>query len=135
VKSEVLGQGRSLQVLLMDRDADVRSQLRHRIEQEGHRTLEADTGKRAIELADRVEVHILVLDMEMPDISGIDTYRIIKVSSHFVPCILTGSHIDQRMRMRALAADAFSVLPKPLNDTIFSDVFHRLLRRYYGFSE
>ena len=93
--------------------------------------MEAETGKRAIEIAAAAEVHILVFDIEMPDISGIDAYRIIKISSHFVPCILTGSHISQRTRMSALAADAFSVLPKPLNDTVFSDVFHRLLRRYY----
>ena len=126
---------RSLQVLLMDGDADLRSRLRRRIEREGHRTLEADTGKRAIEIAGQVEVHILVLDIEMPDISGIDAYRIIKVSSRFVPCILTGRDINQRTRMRALATEAFSLLPKPLDDAVFSDVFHRLLCRYYGLGE
>ena len=120
-----------LDVLLMDRDPLVRTGLRRRLETEGFRTLEAPTGKRAIEIAHDVRLHVLVMDLEMPRISGLDVYRIIKTQQRFVPCIFTGAHIDQRVRASALAAKAFSVIPKPLDVTVFSDIFHRLLRKYY----
>ena len=115
----------------MDRDPLVRTGLSQRLETEGFRTFQAATGKRAIEIAHHVPLHVLVMDLEMPSMSGIEVYRVIKTHQRFVPCIFTGTHIDQRVRASALAASAFSVIPKPLDVTVFSDIFHRLLRKYY----
>lgn len=120
-----------LDVLLMDQDIQVRVGLRRQLETEGFRTFEAATGKQAIEIADDVQLHVLVMDLEMPRMSGLDVYRIIKTQQRFVPCIFTGTHINQRIRANALAAMAFSVIPKPLDVSVFWDIFDRLLRKYY----
>ncbi|MFH0964748.1 MAG: response regulator [Planctomycetota bacterium] len=120
------------QVLVMDRDRELRNRLRTRIEDEGFMALEAESGRRAIDIARQRTLDVLVCDIEMPDISGIEVYRIIKLSSHFIPCILLGSRIDQRIRVSALAEDAFSLVPKPVSDDLFAEVFHRLLRRFFG---
>ena len=120
-----------LRILLSDRDALVRGQIRRPLENQGFRTFEAESSRQAVRIAGREKPHVLVMDLEMPDFPGLEAYHIIKAVSHFVPCIFTGSHINQRIRSSALADGAFSLIPKPLDQTVFRDIFRRLIRKYY----
>jgi len=121
-----------MSILLSDSDEDVREDLRGGLEAAGFRTIEATSGKQAIDIARHQDVHVIVMELEMPDIFGIDVYRIIQEATRFVPCIFTGKRIDQRVLASALEVHAFSLIPKPVNQDVFHDVFDRLIRRYFG---
>jgi DNA-binding NtrC family response regulator len=52
----------------------------------------------------------------MPDIDGIQAFEVIEQIVHVrLPCIFMSAHLTQETRLRALMAQAYTILPKPLN--------------------
>jgi len=105
-------------LLVTDDDDDLRETLRAALEQRGFRTLAACDGEEALEIVQRVQVHLLLLDMYMPRLSGLETLRRVKQITEQLPCILMSADMDDRLAEEALQARAFRVFSKPVR---FSD--------------
>ena len=60
-------------VLICDDERDIVSALKIYMESEGHHALCAYSGKEALELLEREEVHLVLLDIMMPEMDGIET--------------------------------------------------------------
>ncbi|MBI3466827.1 MAG: response regulator [Planctomycetes bacterium] len=118
-------------ILITDDDQGFRQSLRGVFAERGFRTLEASSGEEAIEIVQDAEVHLALLDMYMPRLSGLETLRIVKQIKAFLPCIILSADADERLMHEALSARAFTVLAKPISHHVVIHTVFRALRQSY----
>ena len=68
----------SSNILVVDDDADIREVLADRLESLGYRVSAAETARAGLELLERQNPQLVLLDIEMPDMNGIDMLREIR---------------------------------------------------------
>ena len=118
-------------ILVSDDDPTFRRTVRGIFEQRGFRTLEASTGEEAIEIVQDDYVHLALLDMYMPTLSGLETLRIVKQIKEFLPCIILSADLSEHLMHEALSARAFTVLSKPVSSHLILHTVIRALRQSY----
>ncbi len=101
-------------LLITDDDLAFRETLQGLFEPEGYRTLLAGDGEEALSIVRSKEVHVLLLDMHMPKLTGLETLRLVKQFKAILPCIILSARVDEGLIEQARRARAFSVLPKPV---------------------
>jgi diguanylate cyclase (GGDEF)-like protein len=102
-------------VLVVDDDRTTRSFLQVQLEDAGFDVTMAATGERCLELAMNVLPEVIVLDMTMPGMDGIETCRRLRAAAatHDIPILfLTGMQDDERVVVRALEAGANDFVAK-----------------------
>jgi len=136
-------------LLITDDDRDFRETLAGLLSDRGFETLQAGDGEEALEVVKRFEVHLLLLDMHMPRLSGLETIERLRVgwapptidSADIVvgtphptplPWILISGSLDDNLIARARAAAAFSILPKPLRLPELTGAVAGALEQAYG---
>ena len=102
-------------ILITDDDRDFRETLSGVLEPCGFRTLLADDGQQALDIVQSEPVHLLLLDMHMPRLTGLETLRLVKKIKAMLPCILLSGMLDDAIRHEAEQAKVFSVLAKPVS--------------------
>jgi CheY-like chemotaxis protein len=124
--------GQTYSILITDDDPLAREALREIVAPQGYRTLMAESGEEAIDLIRQHEVHLALMDMHLPRISGLETIAILRQIKGVIPAILiTGDHDDDLMR-RALSEHAFCVLAKPVSRHVVIYVVHKAIEKYYN---
>ena len=103
-------------LLLADDDSGFRETVRS-ILAPYFRMLEAGTGEEAIEIVEGHRVDIALLDMHMHVMTGLETLQRLKSLNAIAPGILITADANDSLRRRALQADAYSVLAKPVSKT------------------
>jgi len=121
-------------LLITDDDRDLRETLREALERRGFRTLAAGDGEEALEIVQNVPVHLLLLDMYMPRMSGLETIRRVKQITETLPCILMSADLDERLAAEALQARAFRVFSKPVRFADLTGTVQLALQQAYGWS-
>ena len=100
-------------LLIADDDAQFREVLRALLEP-FFTLLEASSGEEAIDIVGGERVDLLLLDMHMDRLTGIETIQIIKIILPVTPCILITADATEELVREATDADAYSVLKKPV---------------------
>ena len=120
-----------LSILVTDDDDAFRRALRGVFENRGFQLFEACNGEEAIEIVQGESVHIALLDMHMPRLTGLDTLRILKKINALIPCIIMSADMTERLVREALLARAYTVLSKPVSSKfIVHSVIHALRHNY-----
>ena len=120
-------------LLVTDDDEDTWDRLCDFFRSEGYRPLRATSGQEAIHIAREAFLHFLILDMHLPDLSGIEAFRIITREKRIiVPCIFISSHATKEQKLKALSAQAFAYVPKPLDFRILRLVAEQILDKFYS---
>lgn len=101
------------QLLIADDDAQFREVLRTLLEP-FFTLLEACSGEEAISIVEGQHVDLLLLDMNMDRLTGLETIQIVKMIEPQAPCILITADATEQLVREATEADAFSVLKKPV---------------------
>jgi CheY-like chemotaxis protein len=118
-------------LLIADDDPGFRETLRVVFEPRGFRTYLAGDGEEALQLVHRERVHVVLLDMHMPKLTGLETLRQLKEFRALLPCILLSAQLDDAIVEQAQRAHAYSVLSKTVTiRQITGAVFQALQRTY-----
>jgi CheY-like chemotaxis protein len=118
-------------LLITDDDAGFRETLRGALEPKGFRTVLAGDGEEALTIVRREEIHLVLLDVHMPRLSGLETLKRLHEFRAFLPCILLSAQLDEGILEQARLAQAFSVLSKTVTlPQIMSTVLQALQRTY-----
>ncbi|MGE5193571.1 MAG: response regulator [Deltaproteobacteria bacterium] len=126
----VAARSRPYELLLADDDAEFRRTLR--LVLEPHVELcEAECGEEAVEIVRTRQIDLVLLDMNMRALSGLETLRVVKSLRAALPCIIiTASFTDELCHSAALA-DAFSVLKKPVSRRLLLKTVSQALATAY----
>ena len=118
-------------ILITDDDPAVRETFRDIFEPEGYRTILAESGEEAIDIVQVEDVHIALMDMHLPRLSGLETMAIVRQFKQSLPMILISADKDDELLRKALSAQAFCVLSKPVSRNLVIYVVSRALTKFY----
>ncbi|MDZ4850311.1 MAG: response regulator [Pirellulaceae bacterium] len=119
------------QVLITDDDRDFRDALAEALTRRGFGLLLASDGCEAIEIICEQPVHLMLVDMHMPRLSGLETLASLQKLEIEMPCVLMSAGLDDGIVDRAKGLNTSSVLAKPFSlQTITSVIRHILFDRY-----
>jgi CheY-like chemotaxis protein len=119
-------------LLITDDDMAFRETLQSVFEPEGYRTFLAGDGEEALKIVSSQKVHLLLIDMHMPKLTGLETLRLLKQMRVILPCILLSAHLDEVTIEQARRAQAFSVLPKPVSRRQITGIVRQALEATYN---
>jgi adenylate cyclase len=107
-------------ILVVDDDALNRRLLTKSLQTEGHRTTDVDNGFAALSTLGSDPPDVVLLDIEMPGVDGIEVLERMKgdASLHHIPVIMISGVDDAESIVRCLEAGADDFLPKPFDPTI-----------------
>jgi two-component system chemotaxis response regulator CheY len=112
-------------ILIADDSATIRKMVRASLQNlETPEFLEASTGLEAIEQLAVARIQLIVLDLNMPDMHGIDVLRFVRRHQQYrgVPVIVLTTRGDDASRATAVDAGATSYLTKPFApQTLFAE--------------
>ncbi len=119
-------------ILITDDDQGSRETLRDIVEPEGYRTLLAASGEEAVDIISEEPVHLALLDMHLPRMSGLETLQVVHQINAVLPCILVTADANEVLIRQAFSARAYSVIPKPVSKNVVLYMVVRALIRAYG---
>jgi DNA-binding NtrC family response regulator len=122
-------------ILITDDDPGCREALREIMEPQGFHTFLASCGEEALEIAHVEAVHLALLDMHMPTLTGLETLRLLRQIRDMLPCILVTADVTESLMRQACQEHAYSVIPKPVNKNVVIYTVVRTLIRVYGHAE
>jgi two-component system, OmpR family, KDP operon response regulator KdpE len=99
-------------ILIVDDESAIRAYLRIALTGEGYRTLEAENGHEAAQMARECQPDAVLLDMGLPDVSGLEVTRNLR-SWCWIPILFISVRDDQQTKIDALDAGADDYLTKP----------------------
>ena len=118
-----------IKVLIVDDEEAVTRAIAGALEDEGYRTLTAKDGREALRLYRQQGADVVLLDVWMPDIDGIDLLRRIKEVDEGCPVIMISGHATVSAAVKAMKMGAFDFLEKPLSIEALLDTLQRALRQ------
>jgi CheY-like chemotaxis protein len=119
-------------ILITDDDRGCREILREIVEPEGFRALLAASGEEALEIIHTERVHLALLDMHLPRLTGLETLELMRQVNAILPCILVTADATEGLMRQAFRARAYSVIPKPVSKNVVLYTVVRALVRVYG---
>src|SRR5579863_9951815 len=102
-------------VLIVDDEKDLRILLDFNLRQAGFRTLQAATGEEALQQVARHEPDMILLDLNLPDLSGTEVARRIKANpeTREIPIVMLTARGGEADRIAGFELGAEDYVPKP----------------------
>ena len=116
-------------VLVCDDEKDIVSALKIYLTSEGYRVFEACNGNEAVEIVESEEIHLVLMDIMMPVMDGIQAMVIIREKSD-VPVILLTAKGEDTDKVLGLTVGADDYVTKPFNPVELQARVKSQLRRY-----
>ena len=118
--------------VLLAEDNAVNQRLAERLlEKQGYRVVTANDGSKALDLFSRQSFELILMDVQMPGVDGLETTRLIREKERptgaHVPIVILTAHAMKGDRERCLAAGADDYLAKPIVPHQLAAVLARLL--------
>ncbi len=116
-------------VLLVDDDAAIRRAVGASLELEGFTVVPASGGRAALEAAARIKPAVMLLDLNMPDLDGLDVLDRLRAGGDQVPVCVLSARDEVEDRVRGLERGADDYVVKPFAIEEITARLHALLRR------
>jgi len=115
-------------ILLVEDEESVQKLLAFPLERDGFRVLQARDGEEAIDLFERHDVDLVVLDLMLPKVDGLEVCRRLRAGSA-VPIIMLTARDDELDKVLGLELGADDYITKPFSIREFRSRVRALLRR------
>ena len=107
--------GKLPRILIVDDDAGQRSLLDSFLRSQGFETKIADSGERALQLLREETFALMISDVRMPGLSGLETLRLARQENAVLPVLLVTAYADIREAVGAMRDGALNYLAKPID--------------------
>ena len=116
-------------ILLVEDFDDTRLMMKLWLQKKGYRVIEAEDGEQAVEFAKREHPDLIIMDMMMPGLGGLDATRQIREyqSLRQTPIVAVSAYGADEYRARALDAGCNEYVPTPFEPEALSQLIERLL--------
>jgi two-component system KDP operon response regulator KdpE len=105
--------GLATSILVVDDEPAIRRLLRTSLSSQGFQVVEAADGKQALAEIEQSRPDLVILDLGLPDISGLDLIRILRAGGSAVPILVLSSRTDEKGKVEALDLGADDYVTKP----------------------
>ncbi|MBR2481387.1 MAG: response regulator transcription factor [Oscillospiraceae bacterium] len=116
-------------ILICDDEKDILSALEIYLTAEGHRIFKASNGREAVSLVSKEDIHLILLDIMMPEMDGLSAMAKIREFSN-VPIILLTAKSEDSDKVLGLNIGADDYITKPFNPLEVQARVRSQLRRY-----
>ncbi|MFW5793451.1 MAG: response regulator transcription factor [Bacteroidota bacterium] len=126
-----MSNGEIFKILIVDDEPDILEFVGYNLKKEGYQVFTADNGYDAIDIAKKVLPHLIILDVMMPGIDGIETCREMKENnslSNTIIVFLTARNEDYS-QIAGFDAGADDYISKPIKPRLLNSRIKALLRR------
>ncbi len=100
-------------ILITDDEKSIRNALREILEFESYKVLEADSGSNALEIIREQPIDLVILDIKMKGMDGIETLGKIKEIKPDIPVLMISGHGNIQIAVEATKLGAFDFIEKP----------------------
>ena len=116
-------------VLVVDDDEGMRAVLRRMLEADGCHVVERDSGLHVLEVLRSAPMDLIILDKEMPGLSGLDLLPLLRAEFPQIPVVFVTAFGGRQVAGSALRLGASSYLEKPFRLGQLRDVIDGLVSR------
>lgn len=118
-------------ILLVDDETDVLDFMKYNLEKEGFWVYTAQNGVEAIQMAKKMNPHLIILDLMMPKMDGIETCRELRNIPEFKNTIITflTARDEDYSQIAGFEVGADDYITKPIKPRVFISRIRALLRR------
>jgi two-component system cell cycle response regulator CtrA len=102
---------------------------------EGHNAFTTDLGEDAIELAGVYDYDVVLLDLELADMSGLEVLKALRSKKVRTPVIILTASVDVETKVKSLSAGADDFITKPFHKAELAARINAVVRRSRGHSE
>jgi two-component system nitrogen regulation response regulator NtrX len=102
-------------ILVVDDELNIRETLKDVLEDEGYEVIVADNGKNALEVIEHHSVNVMLLDLWLPEIGGMDVLKSVKERFPGLQIIIISGHGTIDTAVRTTKMGAFDFVEKPLS--------------------
>jgi len=123
------------QTVLVVEDNPVNRKLaRNVLRSRGYRVLEADTGEEGIEVARREKPHLILMDLQLPGLDGMEATRRLKAdpATREIPVVALSAHAQESDEARAREAGCAGYIAKPIRLSRFPQQVRSYLASWEG---
>jgi two-component system cell cycle response regulator CtrA len=124
-----------MRVLLIEDDADVRFGIELVLRADAMCVDSVDRGEDGIETARHFDYDVIVLDLGLPDMSGFDVVRSLRLAKVLTPVIILSGSAVLEDKVKALKAGADDYLTKPFSAEELTARLRTLVRRSRGYCD
>lgn len=124
----------ALKVAVADDERDMRNWLEETLSLLGHQvTIAAETGRQLVEHCGATPPDLVITDIKMPDMDGIEVANLLGRQEHPVPVILVSAYHDDSLIERAVNNHVLAYLVKPIKQADLETSIALVMRRFQEF--
>ncbi|MGE5430333.1 MAG: sigma-54-dependent transcriptional regulator [Syntrophomonadaceae bacterium] len=101
-------------ILIIDDDESIRKTITNYLKKQGYETLSANDGISGVEMAEKEQIDLVISDIRMPGLSGLEVLDKVKAMDDHVQVILITAHDDMQSTVLAMQKGAYDYIEKPL---------------------
>ena len=124
-----------MRVLIVEDDPATSQSMELMFKSEGFNAYATDLGEEVIDLAKLYDYDIITLDLNLPDMSGFDVLKAIRLAKIKTPIIILSNLVDIESKVRGLAYGADDYMTKPFHKDELIARIHAIVRRSKGHTE
>lgn len=117
-------------ILVVDDEKEIRNLLETNLKNEGFSVYKASSGKKALEILDKEDINLIVLDVMMPDMDGLEVCKRVREKFN-IPILMLSAKIEDMDRIQGIMTGADDYMCKPFNSLELIVRIRALLRRVY----
>ena len=116
-------------ILLVDDEADLREVLDISLSDSGYNVLTAENSTQALNILNDNDIPVVITDIKMPGIDGIELLRKIKSKNPETEVIMLTGHGDLELAIKSLKHEATDFITKPINDDALEMALQRAFEK------
>lgn len=118
-------------ILVVDDEEDIRELVELNLTREGYKVLQAETGEAALDLAHSKQPDLVVLDLMLPGLDGLEVCKRLKADSktHHIPIVILTAKGEESDIVAGLELGAEDYVTKPFSGKVLVARIRRILRR------
>ncbi|MEG2458163.1 MAG: response regulator transcription factor [Bacilli bacterium] len=120
-------------ILVVDDEEEIRNLLEIYLLNEGYQVIKASNGEEAVEMAENKDIQLIVLDVMMPKMNGIEACKIIREKMN-IPILMLSAKSEDMDKIQGIMTGADDYITKPFNPLELTVRVKALLRRTYYFN-
>jgi len=124
-----------MRVLLIEDDRSIARSIELMLKSESFKVYTTDLGEEGVDLGKLYDYDIIVLDLNLPDMSGFEVLRLLRVSRVSTPILILSGLVDIRDKVKGLGFGADDYVSKPFHKDELVARIRAIVRRSKGHAE